>query len=97
MLSVSVIRNKVSHAVSKIRRRCHCECEIFVLLESAICDGEYAHLVDGRYCYAFVLEVNAKIAPYMLRQVEYLNAWLAEYNRKHNTKFVCLGIEAVMD
>ncbi len=98
MLSVSVVRNKAQHIANKIEKRCHCECKIWVLLESAIADTEFAHLIDDRYVYAFELEVvAAKVTPYMKNQLNYLNGWLSKYNRKSGTKFVCIDIVAVRD
>lgn len=97
MLNTPAVFNKVRHVAKKIERRCACHVTIFVALASSLDDTEFEYLISDGHYYGFDLEIDVRLNRYIRCQLEYLNAWLAAYNAKHDTMFTLLGVDDVLD
>lgn len=97
MLDTISVKNKVQHIANKIERRLCCKCDIVLLLDPVLEDGDLQHLMSDRHIYACEFDLHHKATPYVKRQIEYLNRWLKRYNAKHGTMFVCLGYLEILD
>lgn len=88
MIHTIVVKNKVSHIVNKIERKLNTICNVDVLLDNALDDVGMSNYKDPSFC--FVFEFDTIKHKYVKNQMKYLNIWLEKYNKKHNTKFICI-------
>ena len=78
------VKNKVSHIVNKIERKLNTICNVDILLD----DIGMSAYKDSSFW--FVFEFDTIKYKYVENQIKYLNNWLKKYNKKHQTKFVCI-------
>lgn len=90
MIHTTTVKNKVSHIANKIERRLKVPCDINILLDCELMDIGMTDLMHKYELMWWVFELDTIDHPYVHNQVKYLNSWLKKYNKRHNTKFICL-------
>lgn len=89
MIHTIEVKNKVSHIANKIERKLNTTCNVDILLDNVLDDIGMSVYKDPSFW--FVFEFNTTIKhKYVENQIKYLNNWLNKYNKKHNTKFICI-------
>ena len=82
------VKNKVFHIVNKIERKLNTICNVDILLDDVLDDIGMSAYKDSSFW--FVFEFDTIKHKYVENQIKYLNNWLKKYNKKHQTKFVCI-------
>lgn len=88
MIHTIEVKNKVSHVANKIERKLNTICNVDILFDNVLDD--IGMLTYEDLSFYFVFEFDTIKHRYVENQIKYLNNWLKKYNKKHNTKFICI-------
>ena len=88
MIHTIVVKNKISHVANKIERKLNTVCNVDILFDNVLDDIGMLSYNDPSFY--FVFEFDTIKHRYVENQIKYLNNWLKKYNKKHNTKFICI-------
>ena len=88
MIHTIAVKNKVSHVANKIGRKLNTICNVDILLDAVLDDIGMSAYKDSSFW--FVFEFDTIKHKYVENQIKYLNNWLKTYNKKHQTKFICI-------